>query len=71
MKTVIRLNAREEVKALPILLRHSTGMVLPNCTYVISIEAVQALRDAGIRFVEISSEGAAPSPQGATPGERV
>jgi hypothetical protein len=71
MKLVIHLSAKEELKALPILLRHSVGMVLPGSRYVISPEAAQALRDAGVRFSEISSEVAAPSPQGALPGERV
>jgi len=71
VKIVIRLTAREEVKALPILLRHSTGMVLPDSTYVISAEAAQALRDAGVRFSEISSEAGVPSGQGAISGERV
>ena len=60
MKVVIQMTAREEVKALPILLRHSTGMVLPNQTYVISEAAAKALRDAGIRFTEVSRETSAP-----------
>jgi hypothetical protein len=71
VKVVIRLTARQELKALPILLRHSPGMVLSDSTYVISAEAAQALRDAGVRFSEVSSEAAAPSGQGAVSGERV
>jgi len=54
MKIIIRLTARQEAKALPILLRHSPGMVLPDRTYVLSEEAVTKLRDVGIRFQEIS-----------------
>ena len=42
------------------LLRHSPGMVLPQRTYVISEEALRALRAAGIRFSEVSREGVAP-----------
>ena len=50
MKVVIRLSAKEELRALPILLRHSPGKILPGRTYVISEEAAKALRDAGIVF---------------------
>jgi len=57
---VIQLTSREEEKALPILLRHSTGMVLPNRIYVLADEAVAALRNAGVRFTEVSREGNAP-----------
>ncbi len=56
MKLIIRLSQHEELKALPILLRHSAGMVLPDSTYVVSQDAAQALRAAGVRFSEISSE---------------
>ncbi len=52
MKVVIRLTEREEAKALPILLRHSPGVVLPGRTYVLGGEAVRALREAGVRFTE-------------------
>lgn len=47
MKIVIQLSAREELKALPILLRDSPGVVLPDRTYVVRAEAVRRLRDAG------------------------
>jgi len=53
MKVTIRLSEREELKALPILLRHSAGTILPDHTYIISPAAVQALRDAGVKFVEL------------------
>jgi hypothetical protein len=56
MKTVIRFTSKQEAKVLPILLRHSPGMVLPNRTYILSERAVKKLRDAGIRFQEISRE---------------
>jgi len=60
MKVIIHLTREEEAKALPVLLRHSPGMVLPQRTYVISEEALRALRAAGIRFSEVSREGVAP-----------
>jgi hypothetical protein len=57
-KVVIRLTAKQEEKALPILLRHSPGTVLPERTYVISEDAVRALRQAGVEFTEVGSEPA-------------
>ncbi|HEV3084630.1 MAG TPA: hypothetical protein VGY66_33010 [Gemmataceae bacterium] len=72
MKVVIQISQREEAKALPILLRHSPGMVLANRTYIISEEATAALRNAGIRFTEISREAHAPGlEEGVVPGERI
>jgi hypothetical protein len=56
MKVVIRMSKRQELRALPILLRHSPGIVLPNRTYIISVEAVSALRSSGIKFTEFSRE---------------
>jgi hypothetical protein len=50
MQVIIRFSVQEELKALPILLKHSPGMVLPDRTYVISVEAARALREAGVRF---------------------
>ncbi len=50
---VIQLSAREEAKALPVLLRHSPGTVLPERTYVLNQNAVNALRAAGIKFTEL------------------
>ena len=71
MSVVIRLTSREEVKALPILLRHSPGTVLPDRTYVLQPDAVQALRAAGVRFTELSRESDLPSGAGVAAGERI
>ncbi|PYS06609.1 MAG: hypothetical protein DMG17_32200 [Acidobacteria bacterium] len=71
MKQAIRLTKTEEAKALPILLRHSPGMVLPERTYVLSAEAVRALREAGVRFEELSTETDAPNLSGASTGARI
>ena len=71
MKIVIRLTSREETKALPILLRHSPGMVLPDRTYVLNSQAVEALRAAGVRFTELSRESSLPNGSGAIAGERI
>ena len=70
MKVIIQLGREEEAKALPILLRHSPGMVLPQRTYVLSEVALRALRAAGIQFSELSREAAAPR-LGEVAGERV
>ena len=56
MHRVIRLSEREEAKALPILLRHSQGTVLPDRTYVLGDLAVEALRRAGVVFQVLKKE---------------
>ena len=56
---IIQLSKEEEAKALPILLRHSPGMILPERTYVLSEEVVGQLQKAGIRFTQESREAPA------------
>lgn len=70
MKIAVRFSDKEEIKALPILLRHSAGMMLPGNIYVISEDAARSLRDAGVRFSELSRESSAPRLQGVS-GERI
>jgi hypothetical protein len=55
MKAVIRFTKAEKARALPILLRHSPGTVLPNRTYVLDEEAVALLRKSDIRFARLNS----------------
>ena len=45
MKVIIQLSREEEAKALPILLRHSPGMILPERTYVLGEESVGLLHE--------------------------
>jgi hypothetical protein len=71
MKVVIQMSSREEAKALPILLRHSPGMVLKDRIYVLSQEAVSALRTAGIQFAELGKETSIPALEEMTSGERI
>jgi rhodanese-related sulfurtransferase len=71
MRIVVRFTQEQELKALPILLRHSPGTVLPDRTYVISEKAARQLRLAGIDFVEVTRESTAPKLEGVGPGERV
>ena len=70
MKVIIHLTEAEELKALPLLLRHSPGMVLPNRTYVLSADTLKALRTKGIQYSEVSRESMAPGQEEAA-GERV
>ena len=71
MKVVIQLSRREELKALPIIYRHSPAMVLPNCTYILSEGAVKAIREAGVKFTELSRETAVPGLEEVGAGERI
>jgi hypothetical protein len=71
VKVVIQLTEREETKALPILLRHSPGMILADRTYVLSVETVRALRKAGVRFTEVSREAGSPGLEGVGSSERI
>jgi hypothetical protein len=71
MKVAVRFTAQEELKAVPILMRHSPGMMLPGDIYVISAEAAEALRQAGVRFTEVTSEAPPPGLQGVATGERI
>jgi hypothetical protein len=70
MKVIIQMSKEEEAKALPILLRHSPGMILPERTYVLGEKSVELLRNAGLRFTELSREAVAPRLEEVA-GERV
>jgi hypothetical protein len=70
VKSIIQLSREEEAKALPILLRYSPGMILPDRTYVLGDDAVGLLRNAGIRFTQLSREALAPRLEEVA-GERV
>lgn len=71
MNVAVRFSKKEELKAVPILMRHSPGMMLPGDIYVLSPEAVEALREAGVRFTEVTSETAPPGLEGVGRGERI
>ena len=71
MTVIVRFTSREEAKALPILLRHSPGMVLPERMYVLRQEAVDALREAGVGYIEVSRESSLTGAAGAVAGERI
>ena len=71
MSIVLQFTADEEAKALPVLLRHSPGMVLSNRRYVVENSVVQALRDVGIAFREISPQLHMPVFEDVPIGERI
>ena len=71
MKIAVRFTKADELKAVPILMRHSPGMMLPGDIYVISTEAAEALRKAGVRFTEVTNETAPPGREGVASGERI
>ena len=71
VKAVIQFTKPEEARALPILLRHSAGTILPDRTYVLDEESLAELRKSGIRFVTLSHESCAPGLEGVESGERV
>jgi hypothetical protein len=71
MRIVIQFTVSEELKALPILLRHSQGMVLPDRVYVVDSEAVRLLHEGGVRFSVLSREVDTHLLEGAAAGERV
>ena len=51
---VIRFSRKEELKALPILLRHSPGTILKGRLYIIREDAARAVRDAGVKFTLVT-----------------
>ena len=69
MQVVIQVDAKDEANALALLVRHSPGRALPNRTFVVSEEAVRALREAGIKFTSLSGNSEAHRSQGVPKGE--
>jgi len=70
MNFVIQISARDDAKAWALLQRQHYGVALPNRTFILPGEAVRALREAGIRFTEISRDGVL-GPSGVISGERI
>ena len=70
MRIAIQFTEREEKKALPILLRHSQAMVLRDRIYIVNADAARALREARVRFTELSRDPDSSIVEGAA-GERV
>jgi hypothetical protein len=68
MKTAIRVSPCDSAIAWALLVRHSPGVALPDCVFVVSDDAIRALREAGIRFTKLSREA---NTSGAAAGERI
>jgi hypothetical protein len=64
MKVAIQMSEVEELKALPVLLRHSPGMILRNGTYLVAADAARLLRREGIQFTEVGRDTPVPSLEG-------
>ena len=71
MRVVIQVAPKHTAKAWGVLVRHSPGTALPNRTFLVSEEALQALHKAGVKFREISREPGIPTGNGVTAGERI
>jgi hypothetical protein len=71
MKRVIQVAEADDAKAWALLQRHSPGVALPNRTFVVSQEAVEALRQAGIKFNVLSNDAHTLTEEGVTSGERI
>lgn len=56
MDVILKLSIEEEAKALPILLRHSRGEILPAGIYVVDASAAEALRAANVFYSLIQSK---------------
>lgn len=71
MKIAVQFTKNEELKALPIILRHSSGLILRDRTYVLYEDVLKLLRDAGVKYRELGREGAITDLEGAASGKRI
>ena len=71
MMVMVQFSADEELKALPLLLRGTSGRILKGRRYVIDDSAVKMLKKAGVRFKTVSGNGIKPKPRGAAGHEGV
>jgi hypothetical protein len=56
MTAIIQFTKREDLKALPILLRHTPAVILRDRTYVLSERTVTALHQAGVKYKLIAHD---------------
>jgi hypothetical protein len=61
---VIQVAADDKARAWALSVRHSPGTALQDRTFIVSEQAVRALREAGIKFREISREPREPTQEG-------
>ena len=70
MNIVIQISKKDDARAWLLLQKKFSGIALPQRTFVLPEEAVRALREAGIKYSEISRDGVL-QPQGVLAGERI
>ena len=70
-RVLIKVAPKDSAKAWALLVRHSRGMALSDRTFLVTPQAVQALRRAGLGIVVISTDSAVLSRTGAIAGERI
>jgi hypothetical protein len=70
MNVVIRVDQRDRARAWGFLVRHSPGTALPDCTFIVTEAAARGLREAGIRFTEVTRPGE-PAAAGVGASERI
>ncbi len=71
MNAVIQVAEADDARAWSLLQRHSPGVALPNRTFVVSKEAINDLRGAGISFRVLSDDAHTLSGKGVAAGERI
>jgi hypothetical protein len=69
MRVAIQIDPADKAKALALLVRHSPGTALPNRVFIVSQEAVDALRMAGIKFTCLAPDSEGDGLKGAPKGE--
>jgi hypothetical protein len=71
MRVFIQIAETDSARAWALLVRHSPGTALPDRTFIVSEDATRALREAGIKFEEISRDPGVPWEGGSVTGERI
>ena len=71
MNAVIQVAEADDARAWSLLQRHSAGVALPNRTFVISKQALDDFRRAGIRSQVVSDDAPTLPEQGVAAGERI
>jgi hypothetical protein len=71
MRVAVRFNKRQELKAIPILLRLGPGMKLPGRIHVLCINAAHALQSAGIPFTLSCRENPPPTAKDIVSAKRI
>jgi hypothetical protein len=54
MYVVVQIAKKDSARAWGVLVRHSAGTALPDRTFIVSQDAVRALREAGVKLKEVA-----------------